>query len=155
MQTQDNTTRVIIEKTEELGKKPLRHPPSGNYPLENQLGYMNSNRPSKPNLSNAPKPSKLLAPIRLHRTMSSLAFRISRLAHCINQYELVLSWTASQTPRTFSLLWIWWGKDLAKAPLKDMPMERVRVEEFENQKYKIMDESILLFSRVSLSKLSL
>ena len=34
---------------------------------------------------------------------------IPQLAHCINQYELVLSWTASQTPRTFSLLWIWWG----------------------------------------------
>ena len=33
-----------------------------NDPLENQLGYMNSNKPSKPNLPNAPKPSKLLAP---------------------------------------------------------------------------------------------
>ena len=32
-----------------------------------------------------------------------------------------------------------------------MSMERVRVEEFENQRYKIVDESILLFSRVSLS----
>ena len=27
-------------------------------------------------------------------------------------------------------------------------MERVRVEDFENQRYKIVDESILLFSRV-------
>ena len=36
---------------------------------------------------------------------------------------------------------------MAKAPLKDMPIERVRVEEFENHTYKIMDESILLFSR--------
>ena len=34
-------------------------------------------------------------------------------------------------------------------------MERVRVEEFENQRYKIVDESILLFSRVYLSKISL
>ena len=41
---------------------------------------------------------------------------------------------------------------MAKAPLKDMSMERVRVEEFENQRYKIMDESILLFSRVYLLK---
>ena len=41
---------------------------------------------------------------------------------------------------------------MAKAPLKDMPMERVRVEEFENQRYKIVDESILFFSRVYLSK---
>ena len=67
-----------------------------NDPLENQLGYMTSNRPSKPNLPNAPKPSKLLAPTRLRRTMSFLTFRIPQLAHCINQYELVLSWTASQ-----------------------------------------------------------
>ena len=40
---------------------------------------------------------------------------------------------------------------MANEPLKGMSMERVRVEEFENQRYKIMDESILLFSRVSLS----
>ena len=33
-------------------------------------------------------------------------------------------------------------------------MKRVRAEEFENQRYKIVDESILLFSRVSLSKFS-
>ena len=39
--------------------------------LENQLGYTNSNRPFKPNLSNALKPSKLLAPTRLHRTVPS------------------------------------------------------------------------------------
>ena len=47
-----------------------------NDPLENQLGYMNSNKPSKSNLPNAPKPSKLLTPTRLHQTESSLAFRI-------------------------------------------------------------------------------
>ena len=44
---------------------------------------------------------------------------------------------------------------MANEPLKGMSMERVRVEEFENQRYKIVDESILLFSRVSLSKFSL
>ena len=32
-----------------------------------QLEYMNSNRLSKPNLPNVPKPSKLLAPTRLRR----------------------------------------------------------------------------------------
>ena len=37
---------------------------------------------------------------------------------------------------------------MANEPLKDMSMERVRVEDFENQRYKIVDESILLFSRV-------
>ena len=44
---------------------------------------------------------------------------------------------------------------MAKDPLKGMTIERVRVEEFENQRYKIVDESILLFSRVYLSKFSL
>ena len=44
---------------------------------------------------------------------------------------------------------------MAKVPLKDVTMERVRVEEFENQSVKIMVESILFFSRVSLSKFSL
>ena len=29
-------------------------------PLDNQLGYTNSKKPSKPNLPNAPEPSKLL-----------------------------------------------------------------------------------------------
>ena len=62
-----------------------------NDPLENQLGYMNSNRPSKPNLPSAPKPSKLLAPTKLCQTVSSLAYWISQLVHCINQNELVLS----------------------------------------------------------------
>ena len=40
-------------------------------------------------------------------------------------------------------------------PLKDVTIERVRVENLENQRMKIVDESILFFSRVSLSKFSL
>ena len=40
-------------------------------------------------------------------------------------------------------------------PLKDVTIERVRVEEFEETKMKIVDESILLFSKVSLSKFSM
>ena len=40
-------------------------------------------------------------------------------------------------------------------PLKDVTLERVRVEEFEETKMKIVDKSILFFSRVSLSKFSL
>ena len=44
---------------------------------------------------------------------------------------------------------------MAKDPLKGMIMERVRVEVFENQRYKIVDKSILLFSRVYISKFSL
>ena len=44
---------------------------------------------------------------------------------------------------------------MANKSLKGMSMKRVRAEEFENQIYKIVDESILLFSKVSLSKFSL
>ena len=45
--------------------------------------------------------------------------------------------------------------DLANEPLKDVSLERMRVEEFGESMYKIMDDSILFFSRVSLSKFSL
>ena len=45
-----------------------------NDPLKNQLGYMNSNKP-KPNLPNAPKPFKLLAPTRLRQIVFPLAFQ--------------------------------------------------------------------------------
>ena len=41
---------------------------------------------------------------------------------------------------------------MANEPLKDVTMERVRVEEFEETNMKIVDESILFFSRVSLLK---
>ena len=51
---------VIEEETEELGEKHLHRPPSVIDQLDNQLEYTNSMRPSKPNLPNAPKPSKLL-----------------------------------------------------------------------------------------------
>ena len=40
MQTQITCRYVIEEETEELGEKPLCRPPSGNRPLDNQLGYM-------------------------------------------------------------------------------------------------------------------
>ena len=43
------TPSVIEEETEELNEKPLRTLQAVNDPLENQLGYMNSNRLSKPN----------------------------------------------------------------------------------------------------------
>ena len=46
-------------------------------------------------------------------------------------------------------------KGFDNKPLKDITMERVRVEEFGESRMKIVDESILFFSRVSLSKFSL
>ena len=52
---------------------------------------MTSNRPSKPNLPNVPKPSKLLLQRGYAEPISSLAYRIPLLHHSINQYELVPS----------------------------------------------------------------
>ena len=46
-------------------------------------------------------------------------------------------------------------KGFGNKPFKDLTMERKRVEEFEGSLMKIEDESILFFSRVSLSKFSL
>ena len=44
---------------------------------------------------------------------------------------------------------------MANEPFKGMSMDMVKVEEFENQTYKIMDESILFFSLKILSGSSL
>ena len=49
---------------------------------------MNSRRPSKPNLPNVPKPSKLLLQQGYVEPISSLAYRIPLLDHSINQYEI-------------------------------------------------------------------
>ena len=45
-------------------------------------------------------------------------------------------------------------KGLGNEPLKDVTMERVRIEEFEESLCEDWDESILFFSRVFLSKFS-
>ena len=57
---------------------------------------MNSKRPSKPNLPNVPKPSKLLLQRGYAEPISSLAYRIPLLDHSINQYEIGPFLTASQ-----------------------------------------------------------
>ena len=46
-------------------------------------------------------------------------------------------------------------KCFGNVPLKDLTMERKRVEELKSLYVKIVDESILFFYRVSLSKISL
>ena len=56
------------------------------------------------------------------------------IAHCINQNELVPFELLPKHQNTFSLIWVWWDKDLANVSLKDMLMEKVRVEEFGESK---------------------
>ena len=60
---------------------------------------MNSRRPSKPNLSNVPKPSKLLLQRGYAEPISSLACRIPLLDHSINQYEIGPFLIASQNTK--------------------------------------------------------
>ena len=92
---------------------------------------MNSRRPSKPNLPNVPKPFKLLLQRGYAEPISSLACRIPLLDHSIYQYEIGPFLTASQTPNGLLTDIGIVRKGFGNIPLKDLTMERKRVEEFE------------------------
>ena len=95
---------------------------------------MNSRRPSKPNLPSVPKPSKLLAPTRLRRTFVFFSLPDSAIVYSINQYEIGPFLTASQTPNGLLTDVGIVRKGFGNVPLKDVTMERVRVEEFGESK---------------------
>ena len=92
---------------------------------------MNSRRPSKPNLPSVPLPSKLLLQRGYAEPISSLVYRIPLLDHSINQYEIGLFLTASRTPNGLLIDMGMMRKGFGNVPLKDLTMERERVEEFE------------------------
>ena len=92
---------------------------------------MNSRRPSKPNLPNVPKPSKLLLQWGYAEPIYSLAYQIPLLDHSINQYEISPFLTAFQTPNGLLTDMDMVRKGFVNVPLKDLTMERKRVEEFE------------------------
>ena len=92
---------------------------------------MNIRRPSKPNLSNVTKPSKLLLQWGYAEPISSLAYQIPLLDHSINQYEIGPFFTASQTPNGLLTDMGIMRKGFGNIPLKDLIMEMKRVEEFE------------------------
>ena len=92
---------------------------------------MNSKRPSKPNLPNVPKPSKLLLQRGYAESISSLTYWIPLLDHSINQYEIGPFLTASQTPNGLLIDMGMVRKGFGNVPLKDLTMERKRVVEFE------------------------
>ena len=92
---------------------------------------MNNNRPSKPNLPNVPKPSKLLLQRGYAEPISSLTCRILLLDHSINQYEIGPFLTASQTPNGLLTDMGMVRKGFGNVPLKDLTMERKKIEEFE------------------------
>ena len=92
---------------------------------------MNNRRPSKPNLPNVPKPSKLLLQRGYAEPISSLAYWIPLLDHSIYQYEIGPFLTASQTLNGLHTDMGMVRKGFGNVPLKDLTMERKRVEEFE------------------------
>ena len=92
---------------------------------------MNSRRPSKSNLPNVPKPSKLLLQRDCAEPISSLAYRISLLDHSIYQYEIGPFLIAFQTSNDLLTDMGMVTKGFGNEPFKDITMERMKVEEFE------------------------
>ena len=92
---------------------------------------MNSRRPSKHNLTNVPKLSNLLLQQGYTEPISSLAYRISLFDHSINQYEIGPFLTAFQTPNGLLTDIGMVRKGFGNLPLKDVIIERKRVDEFE------------------------
>ena len=92
---------------------------------------MNSRRPSKPNLPNVLKPSKLLLQWGCAEPISSLTYWIPLLDYSICQYEIGPFLTTSQAPNGLPIDVGMVRKGFGNEPLKDVTMERMRVEEFE------------------------
>ena len=85
-----------------------------------KLGYMNSRRPSKPNLPSVPKPSKLFAPMRLRRTFVISSLPDFAIALSINQASLASFGNSPNLPKLQNTLhtekmWVVFGY---KSPLK-------------------------------------
>ena len=84
-----------------------------------------------PNLPNVPKPSKLLLQRGYTKPIYSLAYRILLLDHSINQHKIGPFLTISQTPNGLLTDMGMVRKGFGNIPLKDVTMERKKVEEFE------------------------
>ena len=69
--------------------------------------------------------------MKLRRTYFFFSLPDSAIAHSINQYEIGLFLTASQAPNGLLTDVDMVRKGFGNEPLKDVTMERVRVEEFE------------------------
>ena len=85
---------------------------------------------------NSRRPSKLLLQRGYAEPITSLAYRIPLLDHSINQYEIGLFLTASQTPNGLFTGMGMVRKGFGNVPLKDLTMKRKRVEEFEEFLYE-------------------
>ena len=74
--------------------------------------------------------------MRLRRTYFFFSLPDSAIAHSINQYEIGPFLTASQASNGLLTDVDMVRKGFSNEPLKDVTMERVRVEEFEESLYK-------------------
>ena len=92
---------------------------------------MNSKRLFKPNLPNVSKPSKLLLQRGSVEPISFLTYRIPLLDYSIYQYEIGPFLITSQTPNGLLTDMGMVRKCFGNVFLKDLIMERKRVEEFE------------------------
>ena len=91
---------------------------------------MKSKRPTKPNLPSVPKPSKLLLQ-RGCRTYFFFNLPDSAINHSINQYEIGPFLTASQATNGLLTDVGMMRKGFGNESLKDVTMEMMKVEEFE------------------------
>ena len=80
---------------------------------------------------NSRRPSKLLLQWGYAEPIFSLAYQIPLLDYSINQYEIGPFLTTSQTPNGLLTDMGMVRKCFGNVPLKDLTMERKRVDEFE------------------------
>ena len=92
---------------------------------------MNNRRASKPNLPSVLKPLQDPTLTRLHRTYFFLSLSDSAIAHSIDQYEIGPFLTVFQAPNGLLTDVGMVRKGFGNESLKDIIMERVRLEEFE------------------------
>ena len=90
---------------------------------------MNSKRPSKLNVPSVPT-LQAPTPMRLRRTYFFFSLPDSAIAHSINQYEIGRFLITSQAPNGLLTDVGMMRKCFGNEPLKDLTMERKRVEEF-------------------------
>ena len=74
--------------------------------------------------------------MRLHRTYFFFNLPDSTIAHSINQYEIGPFLTASQAPNDLLIDVGMVRKGFSNEPRKDVTIERMRVEEFEEYLYE-------------------
>ena len=127
----DNTAMYYQRRNRSTRRK-TSPPPSKRLIIHQRmkLGYMNSRRPSKLNLLSAPKPSKLLALTGLRQILSSLTYRIPQqpIASTKMNWSLLNCFPSNEIPpHRYGYGEI---RICLNVSLKDMSMERVRVEKF-------------------------